>query len=94
MVKSRVVMNRRLIMSSAKFTVSVQEQSSSSAPRIARRVIFNTDVLKSLKLITGDVVAVSKSEGLSKAFAVGIVWPSLEQAPDCKRNLTMIRAWD
>lgn len=86
MVKSRVVKTRRLIMSSAKFTVSVQEQSSSSAPRIARRVVFNADVLKSLKLITGDVVAVSKSEGLSKeAFAVGIVWPSLEQAPECEQ---------
>ncbi|KAJ4485921.1 AAA family ATPase [Lentinula aciculospora] len=66
-------------MSLAKFTVSVTEHSSSSTPRTARRVFLNLDALKNLKLTTGDVVAVFKSEGPVKAFAVGVVWPSLEQ---------------
>ncbi|KAJ3989582.1 AAA family ATPase [Lentinula detonsa] len=65
-------------MSLSKFTVYVTEQSSSS-PRAARRVILNADILKNLKLTTGDVIAVFKSEEPLKAFAVGIVWPSLEQ---------------
>ncbi|KAJ3811060.1 P-loop containing nucleoside triphosphate hydrolase protein [Lentinula aff. lateritia] len=68
-------------MSLSRFTVSVTEQSSSSNFRTARRVILNADTLKTLKLTTGDAVAVFKSEGPLKAFAVGIVWPSLEEPP-------------
>ncbi|GAW04381.1 AAA family ATPase [Lentinula edodes] len=68
-------------MSLSRFTVSVTEQSSSSTFRTTRRVILNADTLKNLKLTTGDVVAVFKSEEPLKAFAVGIVWPSLEQPP-------------
>ncbi|KAJ3870319.1 P-loop containing nucleoside triphosphate hydrolase protein [Lentinula novae-zelandiae] len=71
-------------MSLSRFTVSVTEQSSSSTFRAARRVILNADTLKSLRLTTGDIVAVFKSDGPLKvfqAFAVGIVWPSLEQPP-------------
>ncbi|KAJ3769376.1 AAA family ATPase [Lentinula raphanica] len=66
-------------MSLSKFTVSVTAQSS-SGHRAARRVVLNADTLKSLKLTTGDVIAVLKSEDPKKAFAVGIAWPSLEQS--------------
>ncbi|KAJ3882723.1 P-loop containing nucleoside triphosphate hydrolase protein, partial [Lentinula edodes] len=71
-------------MSLSRFTVSVTEQSSSSTFRTSRRVILNADTLKNLKLTTGDVVAVFKSKEpleVFQAFAVGIVWPSLEQPP-------------
>ncbi|KAJ3895510.1 P-loop containing nucleoside triphosphate hydrolase protein [Lentinula edodes] len=71
-------------MSLSRFTVSVTEQSSSSTFRTARRVILNADTLKNLKLTTGDVVATFSyrdSATLVQAFAVGIVWPSLEQPP-------------
>ncbi|TFK38925.1 P-loop containing nucleoside triphosphate hydrolase protein [Crucibulum laeve] len=52
--------------------------------RAARRVIFNSDVLKAAKLCTGDIVALSKGDisGSSKEFAVGVVWPSLDLSPD------------
>ncbi|KIK70818.1 hypothetical protein GYMLUDRAFT_66032 [Collybiopsis luxurians FD-317 M1] len=62
---------------SCSFTVSLEH-----SPRSARRVLFNADILKSLKLATGDPVVISKSETPLKAFAVGIVWPLLEQPPD------------
>ncbi|KAI3596744.1 ribosome biogenesis factor recycling aaa family atpase [Moniliophthora roreri] len=67
-------------ISARKFTVAVAELDESSS-RAARRVIFNSDVLKGLKLITGDVVAVSRGDRL-KPFSIGVVWPSLEQSQD------------
>ncbi|KAJ3853125.1 P-loop containing nucleoside triphosphate hydrolase protein [Lentinula lateritia] len=80
-------------MSLSRFTVSVTEQSSSSNFRTARRVILNADTLKTLKLTTGDAVAVFKSEGPLKvlqAFAVGIVWPSLEEPPSCREPKAIV----
>ncbi|KAJ7175747.1 AAA family ATPase [Mycena filopes] len=56
----------------ASFSV-VQNECSS---RAARRVIFNADVLKTARLSTGDLVAISAHN--SKNFAVGIAWPSPE----------------
>ncbi|KAK0201465.1 AAA family ATPase [Desarmillaria ectypa] len=43
----------------------------------ARRVILHPEVLKTVKLCTGDVVALSSGDTLDivKDFAVGIVWP-------------------
>lgn len=59
----RLALKSLVVMSLSRFTVSVTEQSSSSTFRAARRVILNADTLKSLRLTTGDVVAVFKSEG-------------------------------
>lgn len=73
MMKMEVVLNKVMsarrralkslaVMSLSRFTVSVTEQSSSSTFRTTRRAILNADTLKNLKLTTGDVVAVFKSE--------------------------------
>jgi len=67
-------------MASKKFKVQLSEEANS---RAARRVLLNAETLRSLKLSTGDVVAVTKTIG-SPAFAVGVVWPSIEQSADCK----------
>ncbi|KAF9034353.1 AAA family ATPase [Panaeolus papilionaceus] len=60
------------------FTVE-SNQNSDDAPRAARRLIFNADILKAFKLCTGDTVALSSTEHPNgkKKFAVGIVWPSV-----------------
>ncbi|KAK7461902.1 AAA+-type ATPase [Stygiomarasmius scandens] len=65
-------------MASKKFKVQLSEEASS---RAARRVLLNAETLRSLKLSTGDVVAVTKTIG-SPIFAVGVVWPSIEQSTD------------
>ncbi|KAF8073388.1 P-loop containing nucleoside triphosphate hydrolase protein [Lyophyllum atratum] len=66
-------------ISSRRFTVE-SDDSSEHVPRAARRVIFNADMLKSAKLCTGDIIALSHGDNTSsrKDFAVGIVWPSHE----------------
>ncbi|KAH7927650.1 AAA-domain-containing protein [Leucogyrophana mollusca] len=48
--------------------------------RAARRVIVHADTLKSSKLFSGDVVALSEADNgnAKKNFAVGVLWPSLE----------------
>jgi hypothetical protein len=49
--------------SSRKFTVALAEPDETSS-RAVRRVLLNPDALKSLKLTTGDVVAVSQADQL------------------------------
>ncbi|KAL0063124.1 AAA+-type ATPase [Marasmius tenuissimus] len=68
-------------ISSRKFTAGLHSESNEESSRAVRRVLINSDTLKVSKLTTGDVVAVSGTEDF-KVFAVGIVWPSLEQAQD------------
>ncbi|KAK7060227.1 AAA+-type ATPase [Paramarasmius palmivorus] len=68
----------RLMANSArKFTVALAEPDETPS-RAVRRVLINPDVLKSLKLTTGDVVAVSQADQL-QPFSVGVIWPSVEQ---------------
>ncbi|KAF8959182.1 P-loop containing nucleoside triphosphate hydrolase protein [Flammula alnicola] len=61
------------------FKVEVHE-GSENIPRAARRLIFNSDFLKTAKLCTGDIVALSSGDnsGSRKEFSVGVVWPSLD----------------
>ncbi|KAL0574316.1 AAA+-type ATPase [Marasmius crinis-equi] len=66
-------------ISSRKFTVALHSEDNEESSRAARRVVFSSEVLKSLKLTTGDVIAVSGTDDF-KVFAVGVAWPSLEQA--------------
>ncbi|KAF5374178.1 hypothetical protein D9615_008879 [Tricholomella constricta] len=68
---------------SRKFTVE-SDDSAGHVARAARRVIFNPDVLKSAKLCTGDIIALSNGDGAisRKDYAVGIAWPSLEMSQD------------
>ncbi|KAF9263698.1 AAA-domain-containing protein [Marasmius fiardii PR-910] len=65
-------------ISARKFLVAVHSEGSS---RAARRVLLNADLLKTLKLTTGDVVAISGSDDFT-IFAVGVAWPSLEQGQE------------
>ncbi|KAG7097206.1 hypothetical protein E1B28_004577 [Marasmius oreades] len=67
-----------MLISTRKFTVAVHSEGSS---RAARRVLFNADLVKTLKLTTGDAVVISGSDDFA-IFAVGVVWPSLEQGQD------------
>ncbi|KAF8838488.1 AAA-domain-containing protein [Paxillus ammoniavirescens] len=68
--------NSPRLMPAAKFTVSLAEGES----RSAKRVIIHPDSLKTLKLCSGDVIALSLANNGSakKDFAVGVLWPSLE----------------
>ncbi|KAF8187739.1 AAA family ATPase [Pholiota molesta] len=67
------------------FKIELHE-GSENIPRAARRLIFNSDFLKSAKLCTGDIVALSSADNSSsdskKEFAVGVVWPSLDLSQD------------
>ncbi|THU85607.1 AAA-domain-containing protein [Dendrothele bispora CBS 962.96] len=67
-------------MASKKFKIQLSDDAQTSS-RAARRILLNPEVLRSMKLSTGDVVAVTKNVG-SSPFAVGIVWPSIEQSAD------------
>ncbi|KAJ7583622.1 AAA family ATPase [Mycena floridula] len=58
---------------SRQFSVNV-----SDGNHCSRRVVFNAETLKNLKLTTGDVVALTNSV---QQFAVGVVWPALELSP-------------
>ncbi|KAF9234685.1 P-loop containing nucleoside triphosphate hydrolase protein [Melanogaster broomeanus] len=66
-------------MSVARFTVSLSKAAEGES-RAAKRVIIHPDDLKTLKLCSGDVVALSLVDNgnAKKDFAVGILWPSLE----------------
>ncbi|OCH87928.1 AAA family ATPase [Obba rivulosa] len=68
-------------ISSRTFTVRAAHGSEAVA-RAARRVIVNAELLKGARLCAGDVVALSAADTHTKAFAVGIVWPSLELSQD------------
>ncbi|KAF4621779.1 hypothetical protein D9613_012097 [Agrocybe pediades] len=57
-------------------------QFSEHIPRASRRVILNSDLLKSARLCTGDIIAIYSADATSKKYAVGVVWPSLELAQD------------
>ncbi|EGO23346.1 hypothetical protein SERLADRAFT_438665 [Serpula lacrymans var. lacrymans S7.9] len=52
--------------------------------RAARRVIIHSDILKTSKLYSGDVVALSEADNgkAQKDFAVGVLWPSLDISQD------------
>ncbi|THU88442.1 AAA family ATPase [Dendrothele bispora CBS 962.96] len=67
-------------MASKKFKIQLSDDAQTSS-RATRRILLNAEVLRSMKLSTGDVVAVTKNIG-SSPFAVGIVWPSIEQSGD------------
>ncbi|KIJ14936.1 hypothetical protein PAXINDRAFT_155829 [Paxillus involutus ATCC 200175] len=66
----------KTLMPVARFTVSPAEGES----RCAKRVIIHPDSLKTLKLCSGDVIALSLADNgnAKKDFAVGVLWPSLE----------------
>ncbi|KAH7885147.1 P-loop containing nucleoside triphosphate hydrolase protein [Phlebopus sp. FC_14] len=66
-------------MSAAGFTVHLCK-SEEGGSRAARRIVVNADRLKTLKLCSGDVVALCGADnGTTKeAFAIGVLWPSLE----------------
>ncbi|KAF5374922.1 hypothetical protein D9758_000017 [Tetrapyrgos nigripes] len=69
-------------MASRKFKVQLADDLETSS-RAVRRVFLNADVLRALKLSTGDVVAITKNiNAPASAFAVGIAWPSIEQSSD------------
>jgi AAA family ATPase len=55
-------------ISSRRFTVE-SDGAVEYGPRVARRLVFNTDVLKSTKLCAGDIVAVTSD---STPIKVGI----------------------
>ncbi|KAF9524122.1 AAA-domain-containing protein [Crepidotus variabilis] len=61
------------------FTVGINE-SADVVPRVARRVCLNSELLKSAKITTGDLVALFAKDGAShgKEFAVGVAWPSID----------------
>ncbi|EGN94544.1 hypothetical protein SERLA73DRAFT_77916 [Serpula lacrymans var. lacrymans S7.3] len=52
--------------------------------RVARRVIIHSDILKTSKLNSGEVVALSEADNgkSQKDFAVGVLWPSLDISQD------------
>ena len=67
-------LNERLLMtsiSSRKFAVGLHSESDEESSRAVRRVLVNPDILKSSRLTTGDVVAVSGTED----FKVGNIAP-------------------
>ncbi|KIJ60305.1 hypothetical protein HYDPIDRAFT_117401 [Hydnomerulius pinastri MD-312] len=66
-------------MSVTKFTVALYEAAEGES-RAARRVIVHADSLKTLRLCSGDVVALSQADNgnAKKEFAVGVLWPSVE----------------
>ncbi|KAF8521374.1 AAA family ATPase [Hysterangium stoloniferum] len=70
-----------VLLSSKTFKVALAD-TSSSTPRVARRVIINHEILKACKVAAGDVVRVVSTEppenGITAPFAIGIAWPSLE----------------
>ncbi|KAL0960482.1 hypothetical protein HGRIS_005523 [Hohenbuehelia grisea] len=69
-------------ISSRSFAVGLSDEFES--PRAARRIICNAEVLKACKLCAGDVVAIASGDKTStkKLFAVGVVWPSLDNSQD------------
>ncbi|KAI0783501.1 AAA family ATPase [Abortiporus biennis] len=60
------------------FTLQLADEIDNGS-RAARRVIINSDLLKSAKICAGDIVALSKPDSSvgerSKIYAVGIAWP-------------------
>ncbi|KAL4080272.1 P-loop containing nucleoside triphosphate hydrolase protein [Scleroderma yunnanense] len=66
-------------MSSVKFVVAISDTADVDS-RSARRVTVHADVLKILKLCSGDVVALSQTNqsDAKKEYAVGVLWPSLD----------------
>ncbi|KAF8916979.1 AAA family ATPase [Mucidula mucida] len=50
----------------------------------ARRLILHPEVLKAVKICTGDVVALSNGDNLDivKDFAIGIIWPCADVSQD------------
>ncbi|KAF6759197.1 AAA family ATPase [Ephemerocybe angulata] len=65
-------------LSAREFKAQLHDESDAQ-PRSMRRVIVNGDVLKSMKLSTGDVVALSKQNGTK--FAVGVLWACPDVPP-------------
>ncbi|KAF9220516.1 AAA-domain-containing protein [Gyrodon lividus] len=67
------------MLSITRFTVSLSEAAEGEF-RAAKRVIIHPDSLKTLKLCSGEVVALSQADNGSakKDFAVGVLWPSIE----------------
>ncbi|CAL1713789.1 unnamed protein product [Somion occarium] len=73
------------LLSARTFKVELASESLETINRAARRVIVNADLLKSAKICSGDVVALSKAgspQDRGKVFAVGIAWPSLDVSQD------------
>ncbi|KAG9315516.1 P-loop containing nucleoside triphosphate hydrolase protein [Chiua virens] len=68
-------------MSTPKFTVSISEVAEGES-RSAKRVIVHPDSIKTLKLCSGDVIALSQADNgnAKKDFAVGALWPSIDLA--------------
>ncbi|KAH7913370.1 P-loop containing nucleoside triphosphate hydrolase protein [Hygrophoropsis aurantiaca] len=71
-------------MTSPILTVGLAEVKDAGS-RAVRRVIVHADTLKTSKLFSGDVVALSQTDNgkESKDYAVGVLWPSLEIPQHC-----------
>ncbi|KAH9913006.1 AAA family ATPase [Fomitopsis serialis] len=50
--------------------------------RAARRITINAEVVKATKLCAGDAIAISSVDSGVTAFAVGVVWPSIDISHD------------
>ena len=72
------------------FTVE-SNQNSDDAPRAARRLIFNADILKAFKLCTGDTVTLSSTEHQNgnKVWTYDHVAPRLVTRPSVLMALTL-----
>lgn len=57
-----------------------------STPRTTRRIVLNSDLLKSAKVFAGDVLIVINEGKEPPAYAVGIAWPASETDEDCALN--------
>ncbi|KAF8133361.1 P-loop containing nucleoside triphosphate hydrolase protein [Boletus edulis] len=66
-------------MAVPRFTVSLSEAVEGES-RSAKRVIVHPDNLKTLKVCSGDVIALSQADNgnAKKDFAVGVLWPSID----------------
>ncbi|KAG6375937.1 P-loop containing nucleoside triphosphate hydrolase protein [Boletus reticuloceps] len=66
-------------MAVPRFTVSLSEAIEGES-RSAKRVIVHPDNLKTLKVCSGDVIALSQADNgnAKKHFAVGVLWPSID----------------
>jgi hypothetical protein len=84
-------------MMSSKFRVEVTD----SGTRAAKRITFNSEALKSVKLSTGDVIAISGTGTVEvsndpiawyltyingQKYSIGVAWPALEVASDGETN--------
>ncbi|KAK7689982.1 hypothetical protein QCA50_006623 [Cerrena zonata] len=73
-------------ISTRSFRIEICDSDLETVTRTARRIVLNADLLKSSKVSSGDVIALSKYDPSNghdhKVFAVGIAWPSQDISPD------------